>query len=190
MKYIVFTLFVLVFYWGYTWFNSTASQKESIDSFDNAAHLNQKKISIKPDETNQVKPSKNILPSVKITDQEFSSLTFEEVEEKLIKTYKLPQDELAESLPLLKQYKKRLEIALALKDQVIDSALLLDPGFRIALSIYLDVSPHVLNEQQWISAKTSPQEWNKLVNFSQSNDFRILLKEGNLSRQEIRNRIK
>lgn len=118
------------------------------------------------------------------------SASVEQAEKELIELYKGHQEDLGASLSLLAFYKKELELAVALKDQKIDRALLLEPPFRIALALYLEISPENLSEQHWIDADISPQTWTRILHFSESNDFRILLLEGKLSKEEIDKMVK
>lgn len=130
-----------------------------------------------------------VLPGKKnrysIENRTSSEMSVEQIEKKLIELYRASQEELGENLPLLALQKKELELAIALHDKKIDRALLLEPPFRIALSVYLGISPQDLSEQHWVDAEVSTEDWKRILHFSESNDFRILLLQGSLSKEEI-----
>ena len=99
--------------------------------------------------------------------------------------YKLSQEEMAARLDQLKMEKKELELSLAYEDIKLDSSFLLEPELRITIAAYLDISADELRERNWLDAELSTEIWTSLVIFSQSNDFRILLMNEKISRDEV-----
>ena len=107
------------------------------------------------------------------------------IEKKLIELYSLPQEELGASLTSLSFYQKELELTIALVDKKIDKTLLLNPALRIAVATYLEIAPQDLTEQDLKDAEISNKIWKRIVSFSQTSDFRVLLLQGKLSKEEI-----
>ncbi len=114
-----------------------------------------------------------------------ANLSKELIEKKMTDIYSLTQEEMAQNLGLLNYYQNELELSLALNDKKIESTLLLPPTLRIAASIYLEISPIDLTQQFLHDAEINKVIWKKIVLFSQSNDFKVLLNQGKLSKEEV-----
>ena len=113
----------------------------------------------------------------------------EKITNKLIELYKAPQEELGTSLSLLNFYKKKLELSLAFNDYKINRTLLMEPTTRIAMATYLEIAPQELNDRDLILSEIPFEVQKSIINFSQSNDFRILLLQGRVTKEEIENAI-
>ena len=113
----------------------------------------------------------------------------EEIENKLIELYSTSQEELGASLSLLSFYKNELELSLALNDHKINRTLLMEPITRIAMASYLEITPQEFNDDDLILSKIPIEIQKKIINYSQTNDFKLLLLQGKITRLLIENEI-
>ncbi len=119
---------------------------------------------------------------------QYSSLEpVEVIENKLIELYSASQEELGTSLSLLSFYKTQLELSLAVNDHKINRTLLMEPTTRIAMASYLEITPQEFNDDDLILNKIPTEIQNKIINFSQTNDFRLLLQQGKITKLVIEN---
>jgi hypothetical protein len=151
-----------------------------------ATFLDQSSRFYKSPRVQKLKVKHDNVESVKaITSHPATTPVNEHLEKQLGELYNLPQEELGAKLPQLKQYKKELELAVALYDRKINRTLLMEPPLRIALSVYLDIPLQDLSEKNVADAELKTLEWKKIVKFSESNDFRVLLLQGKLSKEDL-----
>lgn len=94
--------------------------------------------------------------------------------------YKKGQNQLANNIRTLEQEHTKLLKDLREAGVKIDQITKLKPRLHIALSVYLDLKPEQLNTQDIISLNLSNREFFLLKSFSESNDFILLLKRGEL----------
>ena len=132
-------------------------------------------------------PKKNTIPflqAIKQTsDLEHSSLeSVEEIENKLIELYSASQEELGASLSTLSFYKNQLELALARNDHRINRTLLMEPTTRIAMASYLEITPQEFNDDDLTVSKMPIEIQKKIINYSKTNDFKLLLLQGKITK--------
>ena len=182
-KYFLLTLFLIIIFWYIGRSNLVNTPKRSAEFLNKATIFYNdpsKRISL----TGPEEKDSNI---TRIVLEQRSSVT--SLVKNLKNFYSLSQEELAAHLSQLKEEKKRLELSLAYEDVKLDPSFIMEPELRITLAIYLDISPEELSEKNWVDAEIPATIWASLVTFSQSNDFRILLRNEQLSKEEITQRI-
>lgn len=95
-----------------------------------------------------------------------------------------PHDVL-ENLQIIKVKQDELKLLIAQYDQKIDQTLTLDPMFRVGICLYLETQCDTLNESSWINGEIPAETWHKLYLASQSNDFKLLIRERRLTKEKL-----